>query len=82
MGAIAARDLRTIQNLADHMLAISLLAAAQATDAANRLDALPPSLRAVYDGVRAVCPPTDHDRRHDVLIAACLGSYQAGTLSL
>ncbi len=82
MGAIAARDLRSIQNLADHMLAISLLAAAQATDAANRLDALPPSLRAVYEGVRAVCPPTDHDRRHDVLIAACLASYQAGTLSL
>lgn len=82
MGAIAARDLRSIQNLADHMVAISLLAAAQATDATRRRDALPSTLRALYDAIRAICPATDADRRHDVLIAQCLASYHAGKLPL
>lgn len=82
MGGLAARDLRSIQNLADHMLVISLLAAAQATDASNRATALPPALRAVYDAIRALCPATYEDRRHDLLIATCLAEYHGGRLPL
>lgn len=79
MGALAARDVRSIQNLADHMLAISLLAAAQATDASNRTATLPPPIRALYNAIRAVCPAIDADRRLDELIARCVASYRAGT---
>ena len=82
MGSIAARDLRTIQNLSDHMLAISLLANAQATDATGRAEALPAPLRAVYDAIRAMCPATDEDRRHDELIVRVLESYRANKLPL
>jgi len=82
MGPIAARDLRGIQHLADHMLAISLLAAAQATDATGRADTLPPPLRALYLAIRKTCPATIEDQRHDVLIQRCLASYHAGELPL
>ena len=44
MGPIAARDLRAIGELADHLLAIALLAAAQATDATGRAAELPAPL--------------------------------------
>ncbi len=80
MGPIAARDLRGIQHLADHMLAISLLAAAQATDATGRADALPPPLRALYLAIRARCAATVDDQRHDVLITRCLAAFHAGEL--
>ncbi|HEY4058572.1 MAG TPA: aromatic amino acid ammonia-lyase, partial [Kofleriaceae bacterium] len=82
MGAIAARDLRGIQELADHMLAISMLAAAQATDATGRADALPPRLRALYDAIRRVCDATVEDRRHDDQIARCLAAYRSHQLPL
>jgi histidine ammonia-lyase len=82
MGPIAARDLRWIQNLADHMLAISLLAAAQATDATGRAGGLPPPLRALYTAIRETCPATTEDQRHDELITRCLASYHAGKLPL
>jgi histidine ammonia-lyase len=82
MGPIAARDLRAIQNLADHLLAISLLAAAQATDATNRAAALPAPIAAVYTALRAICSATIDDRRHDDLIARCLATYHAGTLPI
>jgi histidine ammonia-lyase len=82
MGPIAARDLRAIQNLADHLLAISLLAAAQATDATNRAAALPAPIAAVYTALRAICSATIDDRRHDDLIARCLATYHAGALPI
>jgi histidine ammonia-lyase len=82
MGPIAARDLRAIQDLADHMLAISLLAAAQATDATGRVDALPPRLRALHAAIRQTCPATTEDRRHDELITRCLARYRAGELPI
>jgi histidine ammonia-lyase len=80
MGSIAARELRSIQNLADHVLVISMLAAAQATDATGRADALPPPLRRLYDGIREICAATDNDQRHDLSINRCLARYQGGTL--
>jgi histidine ammonia-lyase len=82
MGPIAARDLRAIVDLADHMLAVSLLAAAQATDATHRAAELPPPLRPLYAAIRAICPATTADRRHDDLLAACLAAYRAGQLPL
>jgi histidine ammonia-lyase len=80
MGPIAARDLRQIQDLADHMLAISLLAAAQATDATGRAGELPAPLAALYAAIRRTCPATVEDRRHDDLIARCLAAFRAGEL--
>lgn len=82
MGPIAARDLRAIQDLADHMLAIALLAAAQASDATGRAASLPPPLRALHAAIRDTCPATVEDRRHDELIARCLASYRAGKLPI
>ena len=82
MGAIAARDLRGIQNLADHLLAIGLLAAAQATDATGRAASLPPPLRALHAAIRETCAATHEDQRHDELIARCLARYHAGQLPL
>jgi histidine ammonia-lyase len=82
MGPIAARDLRAIQHLADHVLAIGLLAAAQATDATGRAGSLPPPLRALYTAIRDLCPATTEDRRHDELITRTLAAYHAGKLPL
>jgi histidine ammonia-lyase len=82
MGPIAARDLRTIQNLADHMLAISMLAAAQATDATHRAPELPAPLRALYTAIRETCPGTVEDQRHDLLITRCLERFHAGALPI
>jgi histidine ammonia-lyase len=78
MGPIAARELRAIQNLADHMLAIAMLAAAQATDATGRAGGLPPPLRALYTAIRETCAATTEDRRYDELITRCLAEYHAG----
>jgi len=82
MGPIAARDLRGIQNLADHMLAISMLAAAQATDATGRAASLPAPLRALYTAIRETCAATEEDQRHDVLITRCLDRFHAGKLPI
>jgi len=82
MGPIAARDLRAIGELADHVLAIALLAAAQATDAAGRAAELPRPLAALHAAIRAGCPATIEDRRHDELIARCLELYRAGALPI
>lgn len=82
MGPIAARELRAIQNLADTMLAIALLAAAQATDATGRAASLPPPLRALYTAIRGTCAATTEDQRHDELITRCLAGYHAGKLPI
>ncbi|MEO8552023.1 MAG: aromatic amino acid ammonia-lyase [Kofleriaceae bacterium] len=82
MGALAARDLRTIQSLSDHVLAISLLACAQATDATGRAEELPAPLAPLYAAIRAVAPSTDEDRRHDGLIQAVVAALHAGAFTL
>ncbi len=82
MGPIAARDLRSIQMLAEHVLAISLLAAAQATDATNRANELPAPLRALHTAIRKTVTVTTDDRRHDVLIAQVLADFHAGALPI
>ena len=80
MGAISARELRGIQSLADHVLVISMLACAQATDATGRAGELPAPIRALYNAIRACCPATDEDRRHDELITRLLGEFHANKL--
>jgi histidine ammonia-lyase len=82
MGPIAARDLRAIGELADHLLAIGLLAAAQATDATGRAAELPAPLAALHAAIRAECPATVEDERHDQQITRCLELYRAGRLPL
>jgi histidine ammonia-lyase len=82
MGPIAARDLRSIQTLADHTLVIGLLAAAQATDATNRVAELPAPLRALHAAIRKTCSATTDDRRHDLSIAQCLADFHAGRLPI
>jgi histidine ammonia-lyase len=82
MGPIAARDLRAIGELADHLLAIALLAAAQATDAAGRAAELPAPLAQLHAAIRAECPATFEDDRHDQRITRCLELYRAGRLPI
>ena len=82
MGPIAARDLRAIGELADHLLAIALLAAAQATDATGRAAELPTPLAALHAAIRAECPATVEDDRHDQRITRCLELYRAGRLPI
>jgi histidine ammonia-lyase len=82
MGPIAARDLRAIGELADHLLAIALLAAAQATDATGRAAELPAPLAQLHAAIRAECPATLEDDRHDQRITRCLELYRAGRLPI
>lgn len=82
MGPIAARDLRAIGELADHLLAIALLAAAQATDATGRAAELPAPLAQLHAAIRTECPATLEDERHDQRITRCLELYRAGRLPI
>src|SRR5262249_28010327 len=82
MGPIAARDLRAILHLADHVLAIALLAAAQATDVPGRAGGLPAPLAAMSAAIRAIAPMTVDDRRHDELITRVVAALHAGALPL
>jgi histidine ammonia-lyase len=80
MGPIAARDLRRMLELADHVLAISLLASAQATDATGRAGELPAPLAALYQAIRAIAPATVEDRSHDADITRIVEALRAGAL--
>jgi histidine ammonia-lyase len=82
MGALGARELGRILELAELVLAVGLLAAAQATDVGGRRAELPPPLAALYRALRALDPRADGDRPHDALIARCLAAYRAGELPL
>jgi histidine ammonia-lyase len=80
MGPIAARDLRRIVELADHVLAISLLASAQATDITGRAGELPAPLAALYHAIRALAPATVEDRPHDADVTRIVDALRAGAL--
>jgi len=62
MGLIAARNARRVLTNNDQILAVELLAAAQAVDLADRSAGLSRAARAVYDTVRRVVPVLDQDR--------------------
>lgn len=82
MGPIATKELRSVLDLAEYVLVIGMLAAAQATDATHRAGQLPAPLRALYEAVRESCPATVEDQRHDVLITRCLERFRAGKLPI
>jgi histidine ammonia-lyase len=62
MGLIAARNARRVLRNNATILAVELLAAAQAVDLAGRREQLGQASRAAYDTVRAMVPTLDHDR--------------------
>ncbi|WP_211245799.1 tyrosine 2,3-aminomutase [Actinomadura oligospora] len=62
MGLIAARNARRVLKNNETILAVELLAAAQAVDISGRKDGLGAASRAAYELIRAAVPTLDHDR--------------------
>jgi len=78
MGTIAARDALRVLELTEQVMAISLLAAAQAVDLRLRVGgACHPRSLALRDAVRERAPFVDADRRQDGDIAAILAMIDA-----
>ncbi|MFI6054501.1 tyrosine 2,3-aminomutase [Streptomyces violascens] len=76
MGLISARNARRVLANNQRILAVELLAAAQAVDISDRRDGLSPVARATYDTVRGHVPFLDKDRwmSDDIeTVAAALG---------
>jgi histidine ammonia-lyase/phenylalanine ammonia-lyase len=80
MGAIAARDARTIVELAQNIAAIHLLACSQALELRG-LDRCSPVTRSAVAAVRERVPFLDRDRYMDEDIAAVVEMIQAGSFS-
>jgi phenylalanine ammonia-lyase len=80
MGTIAARDARTIVELAQNVAAIHLLAVTQALDLRGVRKASPVT-RAVHDLVRSHVPFLDGDRRMDIDIRTVVDLIRSGELS-
>ncbi|MEU1969590.1 tyrosine 2,3-aminomutase [Micromonospora sediminicola] len=62
MGLISTRNARRVMRNNNIILAVELLAAAQAVDLAKRRNELSPAGRATYDLVRSMVPTLEHDR--------------------
>jgi histidine ammonia-lyase/phenylalanine ammonia-lyase len=80
MGAIAARDARSIVELAQNVAAIHLLAVTQALDLRG-IENASPVTRAVHDLVRSQVPSLEGDRRMDVDIRAIVDLIRSGELA-
>ena len=81
MGTIAARDARSIVEIAQHIAAIHLIALAQALDLRG-IEQASPKVREAHAMVRArVAPFLDRDRRMDGDIAAIVELIRSGELS-
>ena len=80
MGAIAARDARTIVELAENVAAIHLIACCQALELRG-VDRSSPRTRAAFDLVREVVPFLDGDRYLDEDIARTVELIRSGRLS-
>ncbi|MFE7530042.1 aromatic amino acid lyase [Kitasatospora sp. NPDC057542] len=79
MGTIAARDARTVVELARDVTTIHLLAVAQAVELRG-LRRASPTLQKVHGLIREHAPFTDRDRRMDGDIAAVAGLVRDGSL--
>ncbi len=79
MGAIAARDARTVVELVREVAAIMVLAGCQAADLRGA-DGLGGGCRAAYDLVRKHVPSVDVDRRLDKDIALVVELIRTGAL--
>ncbi|MFF5179670.1 tyrosine 2,3-aminomutase [Micromonospora sp. NPDC000316] len=62
MGLIAARNARRVLGNNQYILAVELLAAAQAVDISKRRAGLSPAAAAAYEFVRGIAPTLDRDR--------------------
>jgi histidine ammonia-lyase len=80
MGSIAARDARSIIELAQNVAAIHLLAVCQALDLRGVRKASPQT-RAAHDLVRSRVPSLDGDRRMDSDIKEIVDLIGSGELS-
>ncbi|MBM2620129.1 tyrosine 2,3-aminomutase [Actinoplanes sp. LDG1-06] len=80
MGLIAARNARRVLANNDLILAVELLAAAQAVDVAGRRDRLGAAGRAAYDLTRSIAPALGEDRYMADDIEAVAGSLTRGEL--
>jgi histidine ammonia-lyase/phenylalanine ammonia-lyase len=80
MGAIAARDARTIVELAQDITAIHVIALCQALDLRG-VDDASPKTRAAHDLVRAHVSFLDGDRRMHADIRAVAELIRSGTLT-
>src|SRR3954463_1226717 len=80
MGTIAARDARSIVEIAQHIAAIHLIALAQALDLRG-IEQASPKAREAHGMIRARVAFLDRDRRMDRDIAAVVGLIRSGELS-
>jgi histidine ammonia-lyase/phenylalanine ammonia-lyase len=79
MGTIAARDARTIVELAEHIAAMHLIAVCQALDLRG-IEQAGPYSRAVHARIRERVPYLDGDRRTDTDIAAVVDLIRRGDI--
>jgi histidine ammonia-lyase len=80
MGLIAARNARRVLRNNDWILAVELLAAAQAVDLSGAYDRLSPAAKVTYDTVRSLVPPLDRDRYMADDIERVAAALSAGEL--
>lgn len=80
MGSIAARDARTIVELAENVAAIHLIACAQALELRG-VDLCSPRTRAAFELVRGRVAFVDRDRQLDEDIAATVDLIRSGAVS-
>ncbi len=80
MGLIAARNARRVLSNNYYILAVELLAAAQAVDLFGRYNGLSPAGRAAHDFVRSLVPTLDKDRFMSDEIELTAGSLAQGGL--
>ena len=80
MGTIAARDARSIVEIAQHVAAIHLIALAQALDLRG-IEQASPKAREAHEMIRARVAFLDADRRMDRDIAAVVELIRSGALS-
>lgn len=80
MGLIAARNARRVLRNNNVILALELLAAAQAADVSGRLDRLSPAGRVSYDTIRSLVPTLDDDRYMADELQLVADELERGTL--
>ena len=80
MGSIAARDARSIVELAQNVAAIHLLAVSQALDLRG-IEKASPKTRAAHELVRSLVPFLEGDRRMDADIEEIVDLIRSGELS-
>ncbi|MET9613913.1 tyrosine 2,3-aminomutase [Kitasatospora indigofera] len=80
MGLVSARNARRVLRNNNSILAVELLATAQAVDVSGRARALGPAGRAAYRSVRSLVPRLDRDRPMSEDIARVAAGLERGDL--